>query len=332
MASYQYVIANTYAAGQNAYLGDFRDSYMDDTAWWAPARIDAYDLTGNTAYLTTAEDDASYLAGYWDSTCGGGIWWSSARTYKNAIANELYLYLNAALHNRISGDTTYLARAMAEESWFLHSGMINGQNPINDGLTINSGGTCANNGAAVWTYNQGVILSGLTELYKATGDASVLNEAVQLAGASTSSPQLNPVSATAPKGELADPSASGADEPTFKGVYVRGVSALNSVASGAPYGCYRRGRRRRPTSTTATPPTSTATCGPVRGRVPRRAARTSLRPRSKEAPSSFRTPDRVSPRPVRPRSPARSTADEAQATVVATRVSTNPAMMMATRA
>ena len=238
MASYQYVIANTYAAEQNAYLGDFRNSYMDDTAWWALAWIDAYDLTGNTAYLDTAKDDANYLAGYWDSTCGGGIWSSSAKTYKNAIANELYLYLNAALHNRISGDTTYLARAMAEESWFLHSGMINGQNLINDGLTINSGGTCANNGGAVWTYNQGVILSGLTELYKATGDASVLNEAVQLAGASTSSPQLNPVSATAPKGELADPSASGGDEPTFKGIYVRGVYALNSVASGAPYSCY----------------------------------------------------------------------------------------------
>src|ERR1019366_5995784 len=136
------------------------------------------------------------------------------------------------------GDTTYLARATAEENWFLYSGMINGQNLINDGLTINSDGTCANNGAAVWTYNQGVIRSGLTELYKATGDAAVRNEAVQLAAASTSSPQLNPVSATAPKGELADPSAGGADEPTFKGVYARGVSALNSVASGAPYSCY----------------------------------------------------------------------------------------------
>jgi len=43
MTSYQYVIANTYAAEQNANLGDFRNSYMDDTAWWALAWIDAYD-------------------------------------------------------------------------------------------------------------------------------------------------------------------------------------------------------------------------------------------------------------------------------------------------
>lgn len=238
MASYQYVIANTYAAEHNANLGDFRNSYMDDTAWWALAWIDAYDLTKNTAYLSTAEDDANYLAGYWDSTCGGGIWWSNAKTYKNAIANELYLYVNAALHNRISGDTTYLGRAEAEEKWFLASGMINGSNLINDGLTINSNGTCGNNGQAVWTYNQGVILSGLAELYKADGSAAVLSEAVKLANASTSSAQLNPVSATAPKGELADPSAGGGDEPTFKGVYARGLFALNSAVSGTPYSCY----------------------------------------------------------------------------------------------
>jgi hypothetical protein len=82
-----------------------------------------------------------------------------------------------------------------------------------------------------------VILSGLTELYRATGNSAVLTEAVTLGNASTSSAQLNPVSATAPKGELADPSSGGGDEPTFKGVYARGLSTLNAVASNR-YGCY----------------------------------------------------------------------------------------------
>jgi predicted alpha-1,6-mannanase (GH76 family) len=73
---------------------------------------------------------------------------------------------DAALHNRIGGDTTYLQRAADEWSWFQGSGMINSGHTINDGLND----ACANNGDVTWTYNQGVILAGLTELYRASGD------------------------------------------------------------------------------------------------------------------------------------------------------------------
>ncbi|HEX6523732.1 MAG TPA: glycoside hydrolase family 76 protein [Streptosporangiaceae bacterium] len=244
MGSYQPAIGWTYAANKPAGVagdanGDFKNNFIDDTGWWAMAWIDAYDLTRDSAYLTTAEDDANYMNSYWDSTCGGGVWWSTAKTYKNAIANELYLYVNAALHNRIAGDTTYLNRAEAEQKWFASSGgMINSSDLINDGLMIQSDGTCVNNGGYTWTYNQGVILEGLTELYKATQSNSYLSEATALADASTGSSQLNPVSATAPEGELADPASdvTSGDAPTFKGAYIRGLTDLNN-ATGL-YGCY----------------------------------------------------------------------------------------------
>ncbi len=243
MGSYQPVIGWTYSANKPAGVagdtyGDFKNNFIDDTGWWAMTWIDAYDLTRDSVYLTTAEDDANYMNSYWDSTCGGGVWWSTARTYKNAIANELYLYVNAALHNRIAGDTTYLDRAEAEQNWFTKSGMINSSNLINDGLTNQPGGACANNGGYTWTYNQGVILAGLTELSRATNDNSYLAQAATLADASTGSSQLNPVSATAPDGELADPASgvTSGDAPTFKGAYIRGLTELNGATG--KYGCY----------------------------------------------------------------------------------------------
>ena len=252
MASYEPFINWIYSANWPARVngdefGDFKNDFVDDTGWWAMAWIDAYQLTGDSVYLTTAEDDANYMNSFWDSTCGGGVWWSTAKNYKNAIANELDLYVNAALHNLIPGDTTYLTQAENEWTWFSASGMINSSNLINDGLL---NGTCANNGQTTWTYNQGVILEGLAELYKATGNTAYLTSAETLANASTTAATLNPVSATAPQGELSEPAnAKGNDPanqnaPMFKGAYIRGLSELNTVIAAAddtsagPYSCY----------------------------------------------------------------------------------------------
>src|SRR5262249_13778258 len=78
------------------------------------AWIDAYDLTGEERYLAAAEDIFLDMTGGWDDVWHGGIYWAKYNgqpdragaaavpagwqgPYKNAIANELFISLAAAL-------------------------------------------------------------------------------------------------------------------------------------------------------------------------------------------------------------------------------------------
>lgn len=121
--------------------------------------IRMFDLTGDDTYLNVSILDAEYIGGYWsDDVCGGGVYVDiRALTYKNAIANQLYVLLLASLYNR-GGGGEYLDKAVRGWEWLVGSGMINGEGLFNDGLAMRGDGSCFNNGGTVWTYNQGVVL------------------------------------------------------------------------------------------------------------------------------------------------------------------------------
>ena len=234
------VIERTFSAARRAHP-NFINDYYDDNGWWALAWIAAFDLTGDPKYLETAKAIFAQMTTGWDNECRGGLWWTVARTYKNAIPNELFLLLAARLHQRTQGDSgpgSYLDWALREWEWFTASGMIGATGLVNDGLTS----ACENNGGTTWTYNQGVILGGLAALHEITGDPGYLEQGNTIAGAvlrhltSPATPARAPEDAcgqalaagAGPAGILVEPSeqsgrGSNGDQAQFKGIFIRNL-------------------------------------------------------------------------------------------------------------
>ena len=227
-SQYQSALTNTFALNAS---GDFLDDYYDDDGWWCNSWIRAYDVSGNTNFLNMAKTIFENLTNAWDTTnqlCPGGVWWNTSHSYKNAIPNELFLLAAIRLHQRTPGDSgplSYFYWATNEWTWFKNSGMINSINLVNDGLS-----GCENNGETTWTYNQGVILGGLTDLYKVTGNTNYLQQAMAIA----SSAITNLVDGN---GVLLEPCGAdcGADGTEFKGIFQRNLTYLYDETHYAPY-------------------------------------------------------------------------------------------------
>ena len=210
---------------EDGFAGFLNDFY-DDEGWWALAWLKVYDLTNEQQYLETAVDIFEDMTKGWGGTCDG-LWWNKPQTNKVAIANELFLTAAAQLANRASNKTYYLNWALKEWDWFQGTGMINADYNINDGIDLK---TCRNNNGMVWSYNQGVILGGLLELYRAAPDTSYLTmaERIALAGIKSLSDS---------NGILHDPCEPncGGDGSQFKGIFTRNLQKLQLAVPNDQY-------------------------------------------------------------------------------------------------
>ncbi len=251
--SFASLIATTYSkAGlegpSEANIGPFLDTWNDDDGWWGLAWVSAYRYVSPLNpvqadhYLQLAENIFAYMASQWNTTsCGGGLWQNQKTDHtKDAIANELFLSLAAQLY-QVTGTSSYLTWAQREWTWFEGSGLIGSNHLVDDHLT-NPG--CAPQGTQYWTYNQGVILGGLTDLYQIerakdpTAAKSALDEAEKIATCVTSTvcggdPSIaNPPLVNA-QDILTEPCETNPCTYTssypFKGIFVRNLGELNSV-------------------------------------------------------------------------------------------------------
>lgn len=224
------------------------DKHMvyDDEAWWALAWLSAYEVTidegkPNADYLNMAVTIFHNMTSAWSWPCGGGLWWNTPdwldvqggitglfSYYKNAIVNELLFALAARLAVILPGDWLWVSWAKAALNWFDKSGMQNSSTGlINDGLNSYSIENenwvfdCTNNGGATFTYNQGVILGGLADMYRLTGDRCYLDRGWTIFKAVISSTLVDP-----PTGALVEPGGPDNNLCQFKGIFVRNLSYL----------------------------------------------------------------------------------------------------------
>ncbi|KAK3942101.1 glycoside hydrolase, family 76 [Diplogelasinospora grovesii] len=151
---------------------------------------------------------------------GGMIWNPRLAPYKNAITNELYIAASINMYLNFPGDSSsspfmydppgawspsaetdewpprdpkYLKAALDGYKWLMNSNMTNSFGLFADGFHISKGlardnshatdiaaGKCDQRDEMVYTYNQGVLLSGQVGLFKATGELHYLHAGHQL--------------------------------------------------------------------------------------------------------------------------------------------------------
>ncbi|RYD23164.1 MAG: hypothetical protein EOP88_05240 [Verrucomicrobiaceae bacterium] len=143
------------------------NKFNDDIAWAVIAFARAYRITGNTAFRDAAKAnfDAIYARG-WDTTLGGGIWWTTDKDQKNACINGPAA-IGAYMLYEIYGDTWYLNRANEIYNWERNTLFNASTGQVYD--NINKNGTITN---WIFTYNQGTFI-GAANYLGHTADATL---------------------------------------------------------------------------------------------------------------------------------------------------------------
>lgn len=141
------------------------NGYNDDITWAVIAFARTYQITGNTTFRDRAKAnfDAMY-ARAWDSNLGGGLWWSTDKTGKNACVNGP-ASIAAYLLYQIYGDSSYLTKAQNLYNWERNTLFNASTGQVYD--NISSGGVVT---TWVFTYNQGTFIGAANYLGK-TNDA-----------------------------------------------------------------------------------------------------------------------------------------------------------------
>ena len=185
--------------------------YNDDIAWMCLAALRGYEINGNTEMKNNAKANFDKMyARAWSSDLGGGLWWTTDNTSKNACINGPAALVAYTIYKDF-GDSSYLKKAEDIYAWQRSNLFDTSTGRVND--NISSTGSIDN---TAYTYNQGTFIGVASYLYKATQKPSYLNDA-QLAADYTKNNMCNS------SGLLPDEYGT-SDQPGFKGIFARWMS------------------------------------------------------------------------------------------------------------
>ncbi len=224
-STYLDVIKN-FAKNKSAFDNAINAGY-DDAQWTGIAFIKVYHLTKEITYLNKAIYIWNYLVkNSWDnSSCAGGFWWNIEKTYKNAITNELFITFSTMLYFETQ-ENKYNQWAIKTWNWFKITEMLskeNGKTVIKDLVNDGVGTDCKSNKGAIWTYNQALLIGGLTNLWLINEDKQYLEIAKKITDASIDYFADDGILIEKPFPQKAYNSLN-TDQQQFKGIFMRYLS------------------------------------------------------------------------------------------------------------
>jgi len=185
--------------------------YNDDIIWGALMAIRAYAIFNDGAMKDMAINNFNIVWNRgWDTSVGGGIWWTTAKTSKNACVNAPAA-ICAMLIYYATGDTSYRTKAQMIMDWMksrlydANSGEVKG--------AINSSGVITEGSR---TYTQGCFIGAASELQKYFPSENWIALAVKATDYAK-----NVMSNT--QGLLPDEYCGSDDCPGFKSIFARWV-------------------------------------------------------------------------------------------------------------
>lgn len=152
------------------------DRYYDDNAWVGLAMIEAYEWTGQTAYLRQAVEIAQFVLSGEDGALGGGIWWhETRRESKHACSVAPAALLALELH-AATNDPKRLATADRLMRWLRTLQDV-------DGLFFDHVRTSGEVERTKWSYNSALPVRFYARRFALQKDPKDRDEALRIARA-----------------------------------------------------------------------------------------------------------------------------------------------------